>query len=74
MIISDSAPPPPTIFDYLRDPASMTPDALEFFTVHYYKMSTAMLDKPNSPHHRYYYCFALECERRGWNLDSIVNR
>ena len=65
---------PPTVHDYLRDPAAMPLDLLIFFTAHYYKMSNIMMDKPNSPCHRYYYCFALECERRKLDLRSIIEQ
>jgi hypothetical protein len=68
------APAEPTHFDHLRNPAAIPLELLQELTAYHYQMSAAFVDQPNSNHHRWYYCFAMECERRGLSLDDVVNR
>lgn len=63
---------PPKIHDCLAKPEVVPLRRLVGLTRDYYKMSQANVNNPHSNHHRWYYVFACECERRGYSLDRVL--
>lgn len=56
------------------DPANMSRRALVWHTRNYHALSTLNTDNPRSNYHRFFYRCAMELEKRGLNLTTILRR
>ena len=63
---------PLRIIDYLTHPTQIPLRKLVGLTRDYHRMSAINTDNTHSNYHRWYYCLANECERRGLDLNRIV--
>jgi hypothetical protein len=64
----------PRIIDHLSNPPAIPLRKLVELTRDMHRWSAAKVDQPSSQHHRWYYCLANECERRGLDLNRIIKQ